>query len=88
MSAPMPMSKLGIARPARYRILIQGWLDKQWQDRLGGLTIETRLGENDVPVTRLTGEVMDQAALLGVLNALFQLQLPLISVTYLDDESD
>jgi hypothetical protein len=38
---------------------------------------------DDEPVTILTGELVDQAAVLGVLNVLYNLRLPLISVDYI-----
>ena len=38
------------------------------------------------PFTTLTGQVTDQAALMGILNHLYDLQLPLISVEYLFEE--
>jgi hypothetical protein len=37
-------------------------------------------------VTVLQGRVSDQAALSGILNTLYELHLPLISVQYLGDE--
>jgi len=59
-----------------------GSLDKSWSKRLGGLTICSDNAErtNGVEMTTLTGELIDQAALLGVLNALYNLRLTLWSV--------
>jgi hypothetical protein len=66
--------------PATYRIRVRGYLDSSWSDRLGGLTI-TPTGQDDEPVeTTLYGQVVDQAALAGVLCALYDLHLPLLSV--------
>jgi len=36
-------------------------------------------------VTTLDGEVLDQAALAGVLSALYNLHLPLLSVEYIEN---
>jgi hypothetical protein len=36
-------------------------------------------------VTTLYGEVLDQAALAGVLSGLYSLHLPLLSVEYIED---
>ena len=76
------MNKIKMESPGRYQISIQGSLDPEWSDRLGGLKIDTRQTEDGQTVTTLTGEVIDQAVLLGVLNALYDLRYPLLSVSY------
>ncbi len=74
--------------PGTYRIRVRGYLDSSWSDRLGGLTI-TQTGQGDESVeTTLYGQVLDQAALAGVLSALYDLHLPLLSVEYLGDPKD
>ena len=75
------MKDLTLDNPATYRICIQGYLDPIWPDDLQGMTISTGLDESRHPVTTLTGQLVDQAALLGVLNTLYNYyQLPLLSV--------
>ena len=37
------------------------------------------------PLAVLEGSVMDQTELIGVLNNLYEMHLPLVSVTFLDD---
>ena len=70
--------------PATYRIRVQGYLDQSWFDRLGGLTITTTEQEDEAPVTTLVGDLSDQAALLGVLNTLYDYyHAPLLSVEFL-----
>ena len=64
--------------PAIYEIRVQGYLDPKWSDRLQGLGITIKEYSDRLPVTTLTGRLKDQAALLGVLNTLFALKLPLI----------
>ena len=64
--------------PATYEIRVQGSLDQKWSGRLQGLGITVKESPDRLPVTTLIGRVKDQAALLGVLNALFALQLPLL----------
>lgn len=71
-------------KPAAYRIQIQGHLGKQWADHLGGLSISVS-GEPDKTVTTLSGQVMDQAALFGILNSLYDLGFSLLSVEYQSD---
>ena len=79
-------TKLKMESPASYRILVEGALDKSWSDRLGGLEITVNTEDKDFVVTKLWGELLDQAALVGVLNALYDLHNPLISVDLLDDD--
>ena len=66
--------------PATYRIRIAGYLDNSWSDRLGGVTITTKTKAGETPVTTLSGELVDEAALAGVLNALYDLGYSLQSV--------
>jgi hypothetical protein len=65
---------------AFYRIRIQGYLHEDWSDRMGGVTIQMESPPDGAPVTVLTGQFQDQAALAGVLNTLYDLGLPLLSV--------
>ena len=78
------MSILELPKPARYRICVKGYLDPNWSGRLGGMTITTTEQVEDVPVTTLSGPLLDQAALLGVLNTLYDYyHAPLLSVEFL-----
>jgi hypothetical protein len=70
--------------PASYQIRTKGTLGAHWSDRLGGMRITTsKQGDHEL-VTELFGQLLDQAALLGVLNALYDLHLPILSVTCLE----
>jgi hypothetical protein len=62
--------------PGRYEIRLKGHLDNRWAAWFEGLTI-TREDNGD---TRLTGPVVDQAALHGFLRKVRDLGLPLVSV--------
>ena len=59
-----------------YQIRIKGHLDEQWADWFGGLTI-TLEEDGD---TLLTGPLVDQAALFGLLRKVSDLGMPLLSV--------
>jgi hypothetical protein len=64
-----------------YQIRIQGKLDASWSDWFDGMTFALEAGDDDSPVTTLTGAVVDQAALHGMLSKISDLNLTLISVT-------
>ena len=59
-----------------YEIRLKGYLDQRWAGWFEGLTIT--LADNGE--TRLTGPVVDQAALHGLLRKVRDLGLPLIAV--------
>lgn len=68
---------------AIYRICVGGDLDAGWSDRLKGMNITRAAGGKDVTV--LVGRLPDQAALSEVLNTLYELHLPVISVDCLEN---
>ena len=63
-------------QPMIYKIRLQGTLSAQWKEWLGGVTITTEDDGN----TLLTCQVIDQAALFGLLKKVRDLGLPLLSV--------
>ena len=73
----MDQPKIEFDAPGTYRIKVSGYLDSSWSDRLGGMTITSKTKEDGRPVTTLTGELMDEAALAGVLSTLYDLGYPL-----------
>lgn len=64
------------SQPMEYQIRIEGHLGPQWTDWFGGMTITLE----DNGDTLLTGPVIDQAALYGLLKKVRNLGMPLISV--------
>jgi len=66
--------------PGLYEIRLKGHLDDRWSDWFGGLTI-TLEEDGD---TLLTGQVVDQAALHGLLKKVRDLGMPLVSVSPLE----
>lgn len=71
-------------KSTNYRIKVQGRLDEKWSDRLGGMRITVDRSSGQSPVTKLEGRLRDQAALAGVLNTLYELHLPVLSVVCLE----
>jgi hypothetical protein len=69
-----------VDRPVTYQIKVRGRLDKKWSDWFNGLAITYQAGRDGYPVTILTGAVVDQAALYGMLSKIRDLNLNLISV--------
>ena len=67
------------SQPMVYQIRLKGHLDSQWTDWFEGLTITLE----DNGDTLLTGPVVDQAALYGLLKKVRDLGTPLVSVNRL-----
>jgi len=65
---------------AAYEIRVKGHLNKHWSDWFGGLTI-TNVEDGDAV---LSGEIVDQSALHGVLTRVRDLGLPLLAVKRID----
>ena len=72
-----------LTRPARYRIRVQGHLGPEWAAWFGGLTLSWQEPDQTI----LSGQIVDQAALHGILNAIRDLGLPLLEVLRLEPEA-
>ncbi len=71
-----PTTQPDPVQPMIYQIRVQGHLDSQWTDWFEGLTI-TLEEDGD---TLLTGPIIDQEALYGLLKKVRDLGMPLVSV--------
>ncbi|HBH29851.1 MAG: hypothetical protein N839_0005650 [Desulfofustis sp. PB-SRB1] len=65
---------------ATYQIRVEGALDESWSDRFGGMRIEMMTRKDQTSFTTLTGRLVDQSELTGVLNGLAEMHLPILSV--------
>jgi hypothetical protein len=75
-----PSSNPDPVQPMLYQIRVEGHLGRQWRDWFGDLAIlQEESGD-----TLLSGPVVDQAALHGLLKKVRDLGLPLVSVVRLE----
>jgi hypothetical protein len=77
------MDAYEFSSPGHYRVTVGGRLNPEWSYRLGGMRLRVYSRETDGEVTILQVRVSDQAELSGILNTLYELHLPLLSVEYL-----
>lgn len=74
------MSNIGaFSGPSRYRIDVQGHVSEAWAGRFGNLSMRRCIADGQ-EITRLEGVVSDQTQLAGILNTLYELHLPLVSI--------
>jgi len=71
-------------KQAVYQIKVQGKLDEKWSDWFSGLTVTCETVTLESNITTLTGPVVDQAALRGILDKIWDLNLTLISVNRIE----
>lgn len=68
------------SQPAYYRIDVHGTLDARWLCDYTDLRVERIADVSDGALTRLSGELTDQSALLGLLILLNDLGVPLLAL--------
>ena len=78
--------ELKVYAPATYQIRVQGVVGESWNDFYAGMTIDVDYEAGPQPVTTLTGQLQDQAALIGALTLLYDRCLPILSVEHLPDQ--
>jgi len=64
-----------------YEITVRGRLTDDWSDWFDGLQMTTSAGGDTV----LSGTIVDQAALMGILNKLNRLNVTLLSLSQVDN---
>ncbi len=84
MPAPDVGPHIEFSGPATYRIVVQGALNEYWRDRLADLSVTVTYRPGEAPRTTLLGRIRDQAELNGVLDTLYGLHLPILSVETVD----
>lgn len=74
------VEKIKFGSRAKYQIVVSGKLDRSWSDTLAGMEILTEEVSENQFNTSLTGIIKDQAELSGILNTIYEMHLPVISV--------
>ncbi len=69
--------------PASYRIRVMGTVVPDWATANCGMQIRVRRREGAIAVSTLRGHLLDQAALMGVLNTLYEAGYTLLDVNRL-----
>ena len=77
---------VSLGQTAVYQIVVQGSLTEQLAECLGGLRLQVSPGVHGGAATTLTGRLRDQAQLIGVLNALYEMRVPILSLELLKVE--
>jgi hypothetical protein len=88
MIASKPLTNVKFSAPNSYRISAKGYLDESWAMRFSGLQISNQVLDDSSHMVTFVGSVNDQTELIGVLNSIYEMHLPLVSVELLgsDDE--
>ena len=76
----MCRGRLSMYGCAVFRVCVQGALDEHWSDYFGTQSISVETDEDGVAATRFVTEAVDQAALVGLINRLNGLGLPLLGI--------
>ena len=71
---------------ATYRIRVAGGLGDEWSERAHDMTVSVHRREPEGSFSELTGELADEAALMGVLDALYTHGARLLSVERLEKD--
>ena len=72
--------RLCLGQSATYQIKVQGRLDEGWSAWFDDMAITVESSDDRATVTTLTGTVIDQVALHGLLSRVRDLGLPLLLV--------
>jgi len=87
MSQLPAIKEFKIETPATYRIRVQGHIDSAWSEMICDMNITNDSTSGNSKVTSMVGHLADQAALSGVLKALYDLRIAILSVENLDEKS-
>lgn len=80
------VGEFGFSKPAVYQIKVLGELAEDSSLRLRGMKVVVTQGKGTKPVSEIIGRITDQSALQGILSFLYDMHLPVLSVSIIDDE--
>jgi hypothetical protein len=80
--------KVTYTGPARYRIVVDGYMEEDLSDYLAGMRVEGSQRADGTPITTLTGRIADQGQLNSVINAIYSMHLPVLAVEALPEEAE
>jgi len=75
----------GLVDRQRYHIRVEGLLPKSWYSHMEASKIKIEYDQGNRPITNLLINVVDQAALRGILVTLWDLNLNLVSINRMED---
>ena len=83
-----PQHKINMFEPAVFSIRINGKLSESWLEYFGAQSLSVEVDEAGLSSTTLISEPVDQAALVGMINHLNGLGLPVVSVECLSASAE
>ena len=86
MATKTRCKKFRIGTSANYRIRVQGEINQEWTDIIGDMKLTTDPACGKDTITSLVGYLVDQGALSGLLKALYDQHIPILSVENLDEK--
>lgn len=66
--------------PNTYQIIVNGTLDKKWINDITDMSVDYKMSTSG-SISILTGEIIDQASLSGIINTLINNRNTIISIT-------
>jgi hypothetical protein len=76
---------IGFTKPAVYKIKVLGELNKKFSGKLSGMQVFINRESDGKTISVLVGQINDQAALSGILNALYEMQFTILSLNVMED---
>ncbi|MFC3615304.1 hypothetical protein ACFORG_16210 [Lutimaribacter marinistellae] len=84
MPRPAKLAQIKMKEPGTYKIVVSGPISPALRNSLAGMSVSETIDGHGQIQTILVGRLQDQAELAGVMNTLFEMQLPIISTTCLE----
>lgn len=84
----LSLRQLSFDLPCTYQVWVGGLIDPGWSERLGGMTVHPFRRADGTSVTLMQGELPDQAALVGLLNNLYQMRFVVLAVLQASEDTD